>query len=98
MLTEPVIALTVEFTAIVSNISLLVLKCCCISHVFAMRFAFNSSSRVIPPFKAAAAITDTPPVKIAAIGINASDEFLASWRVSTVFMLFLHSSVSWLEG
>ena len=56
MLTEPVIALTVEFTAIVSNISPLVLKCCCISHVFAMRFAFNSSSRVMPPFTAAAAI------------------------------------------
>ena len=60
-------ALTDVLVAIVIKISLLVLKSCSMSQFFAMRFAFNSSSRVMPPFTAAAAITDIPPVKIAAI-------------------------------
>ena len=94
ILKEPVMALTDGLVAIVIKISLLVLKCCSMSQLFAMRFAFNSSSRVMPPFTAAAAMTDIPPVRIAAIGTSASDEFFASWRVSTVLMLFLHSRVS----
>jgi hypothetical protein len=97
-LTAPVIALTVELAAIVIIMSLLFLMYCCISQLFAIRFAFISSSRVIPPLTAAATKIDTPPVKNAAIGIIATDEFFASCRASTVLMLFLHSTVSLGEG
>ena len=64
MLAEPVIALTVELAAKVMRISLLFFRYCRISQVSAIRFAFNSSSSVMPPFIAAVATTDKPPDKM----------------------------------
>ena len=93
MLTEPVIALTVELAANVIRISSLFFRYCCILQFSAILFAFNSSSSVMPPFTAAATTTDTPPYKMAAMGISANDEFFATWRISTDLILYLHSVV-----
>ena len=98
MLTEPVIALTVEFVAIVTRMSVLVFWYSCNSQFFAIRFAFISSSRVMPPLTVAANTTDKPPDKTAATGMSASDEFFVNWRNSTDLMLSEQSCVSWVEG